>query len=410
MPSLPSVESNNHESVLQSLEELKNLKFALDESAIVAITDVHGVIIYVNDTFCEISQYSREELIGKTHRVINSGYHPKIFFTNMWETISHGHVWKGEVKNKAKGGSYYWVDTTITPFIDQKTGKPAQYIAIRKDITYLKRVEKELRVLNEGLEERIQERTAALERLNQELSDTLVRLQESDRIRETFVTALTHDLRTPLIAEQRVLELLQAEEQHLPDKLKTIGKRLNRNNADLLALVNKLLEVYQYEAGQVSIMSESFALMDLVQECIQSLMPLAQAKNIHIQSFVSPDLPQMTADAVQLKRMFYNLIHNAIQNINAGDRIRISAESVDSQMHIGISDTGPGIPAELLPNLFDRYYISRESRKKVGSGLGLSICKMVIKLHQGTIQVESELGKGTTFHINLPIEQDSNNE
>lgn len=407
MSSLPHVESNHNESVLQTLQELKNLKFALDESAIVAITDVHGVITYVNDTFCDISQYSREELTGKTHRIINSGYHPKAFFTHMWETISQGHVWKGEVKNRAKDGSFYWVDTTITPFIDQETGKPTQYIAIRKDITYLKRVEKELRLLNEGLEERIQERTAALERLNQELSETLVRLQESDRTRETFVAALTHDLRTPLIAEQRVLELLQAEQGKLPEKLKTIGDRLNKNNADLLELVNKLLEIYQYEAGNVGLLIGKIDLVAQIEDCIHSLLPIAQKREITIQNNPSPDIPMLEADPVQIRRVFSNLIHNAIQHINPKDSILISANYFNNKAYITIKDTGPGIPSEMLGNLFDRYYVSRQSRKKIGSGLGLSICKMIVKLHHGTIDVESEEGKGTTFTIMLPITQES---
>lgn len=397
---------DDENTLSRSLKELADIKFALDESAIVAITDAQGKIVYVNDKFCEISRYSREELLGQDHRVVNSGHHPKEFFQQLWMTISNGHVWHGEIRNRAKNGAYYWVDTTIVPFLDGTSGKPYQFIAIRKDITYLKRIEEELRVLNDGLETRVQERTAELEASNRELMETLDRLQESERMRETFVSALTHDLRTPLVAERRALDLLESQKQKLPEKLQGLAERLIRNNDELLEMVGKLLEVYQYEAGKVRLMPETVSLSRLTNECMEQLSPLAEAKGIALNNLIPATKDIIQADPYQLKRVVMNLVGNAIQNLQANDTVTLKIQDGGSTVELSVQDNGPGIHPERLPHLFDRYFVTEQTQKKIGSGLGLSICKMIVKLHGGSIRVESTIDKGTTFYIVLPKVQD----
>ena len=137
-------ETSNSIELKKHIKEITDYKYALDESCIVAITDQKGIMKHVNNNFCKISKYSAKELIGQDHRIINSGYHPKEYIRNLWVTIANGKIWRGELRNKAKDGTIYWVDTTIIPFLDEKR-KPYQYVAIRADITSRKQAEETIK-------------------------------------------------------------------------------------------------------------------------------------------------------------------------------------------------------------------------------------------------------------------------
>jgi len=184
------------EQLGQSLKELSHIKFALDESAIVVMTDEQGKIRYVNDKFCEISKYSQAELLNQDHSIVNSGYHSQEFFQHLWATISRGQVWHGEIRNKAKDGSFYWVDTTIVPFVNEQ-GKPFQYWAIRFDITERK--------LSEEAQQRYAQRIEAMHRIEQ-----VILAQQSSQ--ETAQVALWH-LRGLVPCEWATVTLFDFEQE-----------------------------------------------------------------------------------------------------------------------------------------------------------------------------------------------------
>lgn len=183
------------ENLKESLKETADYKYALDESSIVAITDQKGIIKHVNDNFCKISKYAAHELIGQDHRIINSGYHSKEFIKQLWVTIANGKIWKGELKNKAKDGTIYWVDTTIVPFLDDK-GKPYQYVAIRADITERKKVEDELASSEMHFRSLIENSAEGIA-LTDELSNNIYRSPAAERIMGDVLKENTVNLAHP---------------------------------------------------------------------------------------------------------------------------------------------------------------------------------------------------------------------
>ncbi len=361
----------------KSLKELSDYKFALDQSSIVAITDQKGIIKYVNETFCKISQYSAEELIGQDHRLINSGYHPKEFIRDIWVTIANGQIWRGEIKNRAKYGSYYWVDTTIVPFLDENN-KPYQYVAIRFDITERKKIEEEFKLLNEQLEKRVQNRTEEL---------------------EAFSYSVSHDLRAPLRAVNGYAKML---EEDYSDKLDTEGNRLLgviRDNAKKMGnLIDDLLAFSRL--GRKPLLISRVNMNDLVKNILSDKSKIT----VDHTEIKYGKLHDISADNSLIQQVMTNLIANAIKYSAKVEKPVIEINSVIENNHFifSVKDNGAGFDMQYYDKLFGVFQRLHTGSEFEGTGVGLAIVKRIIDKHGGKVWGKGEVGNGATFYFSIP--------
>lgn len=359
------------ESLRRTIRKFSDYKYALDESAIVSITDNEGIMIHVNDNFCKISKYSRQELLGQDHRLVNSGYHPKSYMRTLWKTISAGKTWRGEIKNRAKDGAFYWVDATIIPFLNDDQG-PYQYLAIRNDITQRKLADEQLMLNN-----------AKLQKTNLEL--------------DRFVYSISHDLRSPLTSILGLLSLIEEEtnEDDTLDHAKMIRSRIHR----LDDFIKNILNYSRNNRTDLTI--EKINLDSVARDVVDSLCSMKDARGISFQIDFEETV-EFYSDRQGITTIMENLVSNAIKfhdDKSAAKYIKISGYSTRDHSYIRVADNGIGISPAYQQQVFDMFF--RLSSKNDGSGIGLYIVKEVVEKLHGTIELDSEEGYGSTFHIKL---------
>lgn len=374
-----------------SFREIINLKAALDQHSIVAITDPQGRITYANDKFCAISQYSRDELIGQDHRIINSGLHPKELFRRMWTTIKSGRVWKGELRNRAKDGSFYWVDTTIVPFLDAN-GQPYQFVSIRTDITERKNAEEEVRRLNRELEERVQTRTSELEATCKEL--------------EAFSYAVSHDLRAPLRHIAGYIGLLRkACGPSLPADAARHIETISGSAQEMSALIDDLLLFSRMSRSEMR--RQRVNLNRVVEEAIRSLSAEMEGRNIR---WKKTPLPDADGDPAMLRQVFVNLLSNAVKYSKPRDpaEIEIGWHLVnETETTFYVRDNGVGFEMKYAHKLFGVFQRLHSSSEFPGTGIGLANVRRIISRHGGRTWAEGAVGAGAAFYFSLPQKPES---
>ena len=508
-PKIPDDTRKNSPALETHNLKLASYRKALERSSLVSVTDLKGNIVEVNEKFCSISKYAKEELIGKNHRIINSGYHNKSFWKDLWNTIFKGDVWRGEIKNKAKDGSYYWVDTVICPVYDED-GKISRFLSVRQEITENKRILEDLRFTSDILNaaqkigsiggwqidvetEQVswtdevykihelpksfdQNKTnaldfylpeyrplleEALEKVikNQEsfdlecrfitasdnqrwvrvigrpiikddevkqvigviqditdvktIQDELVRAKseadEANKAKSEFLANMSHEIRTPLNGVIGFTDLLLKTELN---PIQQEHMKLVKNSGQcLLDVINDILDFSKIEAGKFELNVEKTPFYPLIESVIDVLKYQVSNNNIKMVVNVDPTtIPQdIWVDEVRLKQVLINLISNASKFTEKGEIElsvnRISEGKGTSTFRFSVRDTGVGISEEVRQKIFGAFNQADNTtaKKYGGTGLGLSISQSILRMMGSELQVESQVGKGSTFFFDLEL-------
>jgi len=414
-------------------KELSFQQQALDEHGIVSTADVRGVITYVNDKFCEVSQYSREELIGNTHSILKSDIHPDEYYRELWRTIASGNVWKGNMCNRKKDGTFYWVAATIVPFLNDE-GKPYKYVAMRVDITTQKKNEQQLIARNKEIE-----------RAHKELETSQNMMLHAEKLASVgqLAAGIAHEINTPiqfvgdntrflqesfsdlmrLLAAYEELGKAANEGKDLPELIKRAQVLSEEVEVDYLAeevpsAINQSLEGVERISKIVRSMkdfshpgSDNLESIDL-NHSIESTINVSRNEWKYVAEMVTefdPDLSLVPCYPGELNQVILNIIVNAAHAI-ADSRddsdplgmITVSTKQVNDDVEICIVDSGSGMPEEVKKRIFEPFFTTKGVGKGTGQGLAIAYAVIVDK-HRGSVTVDSEPGKGTTFVIRLPM-------
>ncbi|HNX38054.1 MAG TPA: PAS domain S-box protein [Candidatus Cloacimonadota bacterium] len=364
----------------KSNEQIRKLSRAVEQSLLsVVITDIEGNIEYVNEFFSEVSGYQKNQVIGKNLRFMQSGQTSLQTYQQLWQTITSGDTWTGELLNKRANGELFWEFASINPVMDNR-GKIINYIGIKEDITLQKKMTQDL----------IKARDEA-EQLN--------------RLKSTFLANMSHELRTPMVGILGYSELLQ--EMIKDEAQKEMVNTINSSGKRLLTTLNMILDLSRIEANDQEISMTVFNLVDFIRNQVKLFRAHATKRKLTLE--MSSDTPKLLlySDIRLLEHVVSDLINNAIKFTEKGS-IQVHVGTVINETGrfatISISDTGIGIPKDRQEVIFEGFRQVSEGydRSYDGTGLGLTISKKYVQMLGGSITVESQINRGSTFTVSFP--------
>lgn len=425
----------------RSEEQLRKLSIIADQSpAAIVVTDMEGKIEYVNPAFVAVTGYSFEEAMGKNPRILSSGKNPRQLYVDLWGTIKSGRIWRGEFQNKRKNGELFWEWCSISS-IKNKQGEITHFMAIKEDITERKTTEEKLRNANEVLladDRALKNIMSDLKRNNEDLKNMQEQLIQSEKLSSLgrLAAGVAHEINNPLGFIDNNISVLQEYIGSYAEILQAVNglkKAIQDKDIDrallLVEEMNQLeakvnLEYISSDIEKLILQSKSGT--ERIKKIVKDLRTFARKDEGHVElrnieevidevitivwneikykaelKKAYGGIPQVRCNAQKMGQVFINLLVNAVQAISDKGEITIKTYIKGAYACIEMTDTGSGIRSEDLKNIFDPFFTTKEVGK--GTGLGLSIVYDIVKQHKGEIEVASEVGKGTTFTVKLPI-------
>ncbi|MBP9907133.1 MAG: PAS domain S-box protein [Rhodoferax sp.] len=388
----------------QAEEQIRKLSMVAEQSPeSVVITNLAGDIEYVNASFVQNTGYSRMEAYGHNPRLLSSGLNPAALYQELWQHLSKGSAWSGELLNRRKNGSLYVDSAVITPLRDAN-GTVTHYVSVQQDITEQKNTANELERHRHNLEELVTQRT-------RELSDARQQADAANLAKSEFLANMSHEIRTPMNGVIGMVDILR--QTALDASQLRMVDTINQSSMALLGLLNDILDFSKIEAGKLEVERVAMPLREVVEDVVQLLLSSARQGEVELELFVDPALPTwIMSDPLRLRQILLNLLGNALKFVPHHQQGRTALQVLprthpdgSNWLHMVVIDNGIGMSADVVEKLFQPFSQADAStvRRFGGTGLGLSITHRLVTLMRGSIDVQSAPGKGSEFSVELPL-------